>query len=174
MLLWLLGWISVRDKNVCPDCRDRDKESKDEPLSFNQHQSKGLPGSGCTRCLWRCRCLLLPAELLELFPTLQGEAISAYDDKSLRISKEIDYTRFTKLDKLIREWETVTDDWNLPLDYYNKFDVEERIKLVETIIKAAKKGKIPNLSNFPDEIIPGLLKQNPWILDPSMSATRLK
>lgn len=53
-------WIAVDDDARCEDCADRDGESK----TWADWEGLGLPGMGTTRCGWRCRCSLEPAEVV--------------------------------------------------------------------------------------------------------------
>ena len=131
--------MDVGDKNVCEDCK---RLNRCQTRTLNMWVSVGLPGSGHTLCLRKCRCILLPETLLEVFPTLRGQTIKLRDDVNLRIRKAIDYTLFTKLDGLVEKYETITDNLNLPASYYNLYDVNERIKFLENVIKQIESGKI--------------------------------
>ena len=160
VLDWDLGWLDVRDKYVCPDCQIiREWKSRE----LEGWEDIGLPGSGHTVCRQRCRCLLIPDEVLELFPTLQGQGISLRDDKNLRISRHMNYVDYYTLDSKIRQYEKLTGDWNLPKSYYDLYDVKERIKFLDELLKGVKSGKIP------DHMQTSLHQQNPWINDPNMS-----
>ena len=82
---WLLDWATVGDSNVCPQCKERGHW---DPQTLGQWEMSGLPGAGMTYCKFKCRCILLPKDLLDVFPTLRGKTINLRDDENLKISKE--------------------------------------------------------------------------------------
>ena len=56
-------WVAVLI-NTCPDCLDRHGRSQ----SWALWEEEGLPRSGATVCKENCKCVLLPAESVELEP----------------------------------------------------------------------------------------------------------
>ncbi len=54
-------WITIDDLDRCEDCEERDGEVR----TWAEWEAMGLPGMGATRCGWRCRCTLEPAEVAE-------------------------------------------------------------------------------------------------------------
>lgn len=163
VMTWRLIWVDVGDARVCKGPPDDWKKrplnckflSKQSPKTLPQWQKVGLPGSGHTKCQWKCRCIPLPDELFVDFESLRGQTIDLRDDKNLRISKEIEYQRFTHLDNLIYEYENITYDWNLPANYYDLYDLEERIAFMEKLITDLKNRTISK------EMVMEILKQNP-------------
>ena len=122
---WLLVWVAVGDKNTCPDCIVR---AGMPAMLYKDWVSLGLPGAGLTVCRDRCRCFLMPDELIALFPTLRGGGVQLRDtDDNLRITRKIDTQLYTDLDGLVLRYETITPDWNLPNNYYSIPEVTARI-----------------------------------------------
>jgi hypothetical protein len=135
---WKLRWVDVGDGRVCPDCISRRKWSA---VTLSEWEERGLPGAGWTYCQGNCRCILIPDGLLEVVPTLRGKGISLRDDENLKISKEINYKLYRDLDNLVAEWESVTNDANLPDEYYGIGDVKKRIEFLKRAIHGL--GKPP-------------------------------
>jgi hypothetical protein len=181
VLKWKLIWVDVGDERVCKGPPDSFKKrplnckflSRQTPRTLPQWQKIGLPGSGHTKCKWKCRCILLPDVLFESFESLRGQTIDLRDDKNLRIVKETEYQRYTHLDNLISEYENITYDWNLPACYYDLYDLEERITFMVKLINDLKNRTISK------EMIMEILKQNPrshvmkWFKDIEETGTYL-
>lgn len=122
-------WVTMKDKRVCPSCLDRGGyESK----KFGEWESIGLPKSGTTICGVKCRCVLVPDNVIGFYPSILGKPVNLRDDENFVISKNIEYGRYTYLDDLIEKYKSVGR--NLPKEYYNVFDLEERITFLEGIL----------------------------------------
>ena len=64
-------WVDVRDERECEDCEDRHGETK----TWEEWEAIGLPGVGATRCGYRCRCELVPAEVAKADPDLGNPVV---------------------------------------------------------------------------------------------------
>ena len=51
-------WITVRDRNVCPDCEPR--HGKEEV--WEEWEPRGMPRSVWSVCKYNCRCDIVPVE----------------------------------------------------------------------------------------------------------------
>jgi hypothetical protein len=137
---WPLGWITVGDEKVCPECEDRNTW---EPRTLTEWEEYGLPGRADTSCRGHCRCVLLPEQLIEIYPKLKGTTVKLRDaDDSLRITREINTKLYSDLDALVNKYETITDNWNLPESYYKISDVQARIKFLDNVIYQIQSGTI--------------------------------
>lgn len=151
---WKLIWVDVGDSKVCPDCRIR---AKLEGKTLLEWHRLGLPGAGCTICRDRCRCLLLPEEIFNIYPSLRGQTIRLRDDEYLQISEKVDYRVLKHLDDLVYEYETITENWNLPDNYYSIYDMNERITFLKKVIQHIKNDSIPY------DLWLEILKANPYL-----------
>ena len=139
---WELDWVDVGDARVCPDCRFR--ANKMGAKTLPEWNALGLPGAGATVCGPGCRCILLPKDILDVFPSLRGKKINLRDDEYLRVSDRIDYRALRELDELVLKYEKLSVNWNLPADYYQIYDFTERIKYLKKVIGHIEDGSIPD------------------------------
>lgn len=137
---FIFSWQTMKDKSVCPDCVER---GNGEFRTFDEWKSIGLPGFGSTLCGTRCRCVIIPEDIVKIFPSIRGDTINLRDDENLIISKKIEYSKYTKLDRLIEKYKQITGRSEtgqfkggdiLPKEYYNIYDVDERIAFMEKLV----------------------------------------
>lgn len=116
------------DEKVCHDC---ERLSQMPPMSMAEWVEQGLePGAGATVCGDYCRCAMVPADLLEIYPDLKTEGKIVIDDGLLSgevANMNTSYETFAELDDLIGEYKSVTGGRKLPPEYYAINNVNKRI-----------------------------------------------
>ena len=70
-------WQAVMDTRTCDDCEERDGM---DPMTHEEWEAQGLPGSTNLVCDGECRCMLVPARMFQ--DTEQIEVIVRLDDGS--------------------------------------------------------------------------------------------
>lgn len=129
----LFVWINMQDGRVCPDCIHN---AKLPAMTYDQWQEYGFPASGGTVCGDRCRCGLIPGNIIKVFPSIIGKSINLRSDTRLVITDKLDYNRYAELDELIEIFKIKTNGMKLPPEYYDIADLEERIALLNRLINA--------------------------------------
>ncbi len=129
-------WIDMGDDRVCPDC---ERLSAMPPATMEVWVTERTePGRGDTVCGDRCRCILVPADLIEIFPDLRTEGKIVIDDGLLSgqvVNAGVPYEVFEKLDDLIMEYKSRMGGKKLPPEYYAINDVRRRISYLEGILR---------------------------------------
>lgn len=121
-------WVTMKDGKVCDTCVGRGNSG---PKPFKTWESIGLPKAGTTICQTKCRCILVPNNVMGAFPSIRGNLVDLRDDQNLVISKKVEYGRYNYLDRLIEKYKSANR--NLPKQYYDIYDLEERITFLEGI-----------------------------------------
>lgn len=127
----LLVWVTMGDERICPDCL---QNSKLPPMNYYDWEERGFPASGSTVCGDRCRCGLVPGNIIQIFPNLRGSPINLRSDKTLVIRDPLVYADYAKLDELIYTYKQQTNGAKLPKKYYDLPDVLDRIEFLESIV----------------------------------------
>lgn len=133
---YLWTWVDMGDDNVCPDC---EKLSAMPPASMEEWVTQRTePGRGDTVCGDKCRCIMVPADLIEIFPDLRTEGKIVIDDGLLSgqiVNAGVPYKTFADLDDLIVEYKTVSGGKKLPPEYYAINDVRKRIDYLRELLE---------------------------------------
>jgi len=131
-------WVNMGDDKVCPDC---ERLATLPPASMEEWvQDRTEPGRGDTVCGDRCRCAMVPADLLEIYPDLKTEGKIVIDDGLLSgeiVNMNTSYKTFAELDDLIGQYKLFTDGLKLPPEYYAINTAKGRIKFLENFFDNA-------------------------------------
>lgn len=129
--------VDMGDDKVCIDC---ERLAAMPPMSMAEWVEQGLePGAGATRCGDWCRCAMVPADLLQIYPDLKTEGKIVIDDGLLAgeiVNMNTSYETFAELDDLIGEYKGVTNGAKLPPEYYAINNVNKRIEFLSNWLEA--------------------------------------
>jgi hypothetical protein len=122
--------VDMGDDRVCHDC---ERLSAMPPMSMAEWVEQGLePGSGATICGDWCRCAMVPADLLQIYPDLKTAGKIVIDDGLLSgeiVNMNTSYKTFAELDDLIIEYGK-----KLPPEYYAINNVNKRIEFLNDLL----------------------------------------
>lgn len=134
---YLWDWINMGDDRVCDDC---ERLASLPPATMTEWTTQRTePGRGDTVCGDRCRCAMVPADLVSIFPDLKTEGKIIIDDGLLtgEISEvKAPYEVFGELDGLIAEYKASTGGKKLPPEYFRIASVRKRIVFLEEWLEA--------------------------------------
>jgi hypothetical protein len=126
------SWLTIGDDRVCPEC---EAFGRMKPATYTEWiTERSEPGRGDTSCGDRCRCVMVPEDILVLGTDLAASI--KLSDPKLVISKNDTYAMFDELDDLIAKYKRVTAGDALPGEFYDIETVQGRIAYLRHILKA--------------------------------------
>ena len=130
-------WVNMGDDRVCIDC---ERLAELPAVSMEEWViERTEPGRGDTICGDYCRCAMVPADLLEIYPDLKTEGKIVIDDGLLAgevVNMNTSYETFAELDDLIGEYKNATGGLKLPPEYYVINNVNKRIEFLNNWLEA--------------------------------------
>lgn len=139
-------WASVDDTARCDDCKNL---TDDGPWIYVKLPT--IPGEGKTRCLWKCRCNLVPALTFDLLGRISGESVLNYRRDTGDFFQHFNNADYGGISDLVSEYEAAATeyykagDWNLPDVFYREyFGLEERKKYLRGLIRRIETDTLTN------------------------------
>jgi len=115
-------WMNMGDDKVCPDC---ERLATLPPASMKVWVTERTePGRGDTACGKKCRCAMVPADLVSV--TLGSS------------SRERQQKLADELSDLIRKYKAITNGRKLPPEYYANDNFEGQIKFLTDFLRLNK------------------------------------
>jgi len=132
---YTLKWLNMGDDRVCPDC---ERLAAMPPASYEVWITERTePLAGDTVCRDKCRCCLVPDDLILMSADLlKGGKIIIADIGKLVVGREVSYELFERLDDLMTEYLQAAKGAKLPQAFYDIESVEGRIRYLEDWLKA--------------------------------------
>lgn len=118
-------WLNMGDDRVCPDC---EALAALDPVTFTEwEERRTLPGRGDTVCGDHCRCVMVPVDMVTMFPDLiSGGKIVIRDIGDLVVTADVTYEMFWEFDDLLKQYQRQGGP-KLPPEFYAIETVEGRI-----------------------------------------------